>query len=207
MRPSKQKPPPTEREMTKTTELEMTVLSTICAPAEAVYAREDTGSTWTDAKEIARNSNLDLKTVIGTLGSLVKKGLIYVEDEVNGKKVDICCVSEAGCEVLIQSLPKKAEPAKKEPAKKEPAKKEPAKKEPAAAKKEPAKKAAPAANDFAALLKSIDHSAPSAALRGVAALWDPADRKGFMNAARAAFYSGSTAAGAWNAVKKARQSK
>ena len=97
--------------MTNLTKNEIAVLTTICAPAEAEGAKGDTGSTWTDAKEIANGSGMKLKSVIGVLGSLTKKGLIYVEDEVNGKKTDICCISEEGCDALMALTPEAIEAA------------------------------------------------------------------------------------------------
>lgn len=95
--------------MTNLTKNEIAVLTTICSAANAEYAKSDTGSTWTDAKEIANGSGMKLKSVIGVLGSLTKKGLIYVEQ--TNEKNDICCISEEGCDVLMALTPETIEAA------------------------------------------------------------------------------------------------
>lgn len=84
--------------MTTLTNNEVDVLTAICAPEQAEYAKHDTGSTWTDAEELAAETGKSIRSVVGILGSLSKKGLIYCED--NGEGLDLQCISEEGCAVL-----------------------------------------------------------------------------------------------------------
>jgi DNA-binding MarR family transcriptional regulator len=86
--------------MTTVTAKQFAVLTAICPVSSAEYAEHDTGSTWTDAAEIAAQTDLPVASVAGVLGTLVQRGFIYTEDEVNGRKVDICCISEEGARFI-----------------------------------------------------------------------------------------------------------
>lgn len=166
--------------MTNLTKNEIAVLTTICAPANAENAKGDTGSTWTDAKEIANGSGMKLKSVIGVLGSLTKKGLIYVEDEVNGKKSDICCISEEGCDALMALTPETIEAA------------------PETAPVEAPKLSAPTEEKAEWTLKGSLALGLSkcASMRVVAAHWE-GDRKSYLTAMKEEGMNAATAANSW----------
>lgn len=88
--------------MLKLTEKEIAVLNAFPGYDNPQDTKEDTGSSWTDAAEIARATGFGVRTVAGVLGSLGKKDLVQFEDEVNGKQQDICCLTEGGCDALTE---------------------------------------------------------------------------------------------------------
>lgn len=197
--------------MINLTNNEIQVLFTICDNPES--AIHDTGSTWTDAKEIAKNSGLPLASVIGVLGSLTKKDLIYVEDEVNGRKQDICCISEFGCETMMKCSSERIVEAQGETIPKE----EPVGFTIQTDNGPVAPRGAEAADDLANAMTLAFVNDPLAFGALVACGWSKSKamrfiaeqfiRKGhprtaFMAEMIAQHQNGSTAAGAWNAVLK-----
>lgn len=87
--------------MTSTTALEARVLKTFDLYDSAEATKSDLGVSWTDAKTIAGETGLALASVVGVMGSLVKKGLIQTDDE----GTDATCLTEAGVDVCFALPP------------------------------------------------------------------------------------------------------
>ena len=90
--------------MTSTTALEARVLlsfNTYTGADAAEATKSDLGVSWTDAKDIAKATGLPLATVVGVMGSLVKKDLIQTDEGVTGDKPAACCLTDAGVDVFF----------------------------------------------------------------------------------------------------------
>ena len=91
--------------MTSTTALEARVLKTFDLYDSAEATKSDLGVSWTDAKTIAGETGLALATVVGVMGSLVKKDLIQTDEGVTGQKPQACCLTESGVDVCFALPP------------------------------------------------------------------------------------------------------
>ena len=80
------------------TDLQAAILPSFLQCGSASSAMGDTGSTYTDAKELAKETGLPFATVRGVVGTLVKAGLVWADDEADG---GLLCLSEEGCQALI----------------------------------------------------------------------------------------------------------
>lgn len=78
------------------TELEFKLLKSFETYDTLEGTQSDCGVSWTDAKELAEATGLAINTVKGVMGSLAKKGLIEIDDETNGRKTPICCLTPEG---------------------------------------------------------------------------------------------------------------
>jgi hypothetical protein len=79
--------------MTNLTSLEAIVLNAFGAYKTAEDTKSDLGVSWTDATDLAADTGLQVNTVKGVLGSLVKKGLVYADDE-PGKPAAVCLTED-----------------------------------------------------------------------------------------------------------------
>jgi hypothetical protein len=82
-----------ETKMTNLTSLEAIVLNAFEAYSTAEETKCDLGVSWSDATMLAADTGLQVNTVKGVLGSLVKKGLVYADDE-PGKPAAVCLTEE-----------------------------------------------------------------------------------------------------------------
>lgn len=87
-------------EMNKMTELEAKVLAAFNTYDDAVATKSDLGVSWTGVKELAAEVGVAMATVKGALGSLVKKGLVYADQE-KGKPQAVC-LTEAGVDAFFE---------------------------------------------------------------------------------------------------------
>lgn len=65
-------------------------MNTKLTASEAAVLKEIWGASYdvpTDVKEVSQHVDLDVQSVKGVVGSLVKKGLVYAETEERGGKV------------------------------------------------------------------------------------------------------------------------
>ncbi len=82
----------------KLTEMEKLVILAFPWVYDSVEdVKSDLGSTWINAAEIAKKTDLRVNTVKGVLGSLVKKDLVYASEEVPIAE----CLTEKGADVRV----------------------------------------------------------------------------------------------------------
>lgn len=82
------------------TDLEATVINAFDTYESLAGTISDLGVSWTDAATLAKDTSLDLKTVKGVLGSLVKKGLVFADND-NGQPNSAVCLTENGAETVF----------------------------------------------------------------------------------------------------------
>lgn len=81
------------QEAAQVTELEQQVMRCFRTYDTLEGTQSDCGVSWTDAAELSKQSGLSLATVKGVLGSLVKKGWVYADDD-TGKPQAQCLTPE-----------------------------------------------------------------------------------------------------------------
>lgn len=85
----------------KFTAMQEEVLRSFPGYDNPLHTKDDLGSSWTDAKELAAASGFTVKQVQGVLSGLSKRGLVHADEEgANGSKQVLQCLSEAGCDAL-----------------------------------------------------------------------------------------------------------
>lgn len=94
------------------TSKELQVLSAFNTYEDAEGTKSDLGVSWTDVQMLATDTGLSVKSVKGVVGSLVKKDLVFADNEDDAKNPALC-LTEDGVDAFFANRPEEqsVEPA------------------------------------------------------------------------------------------------